>query len=77
MSKPILIVKFPHDAAFQDLEAASTLMTNKGIELDYHILIIHDFSNNEGIKFECFNAPHTDIEFNELKDRVLSLIKNK
>lgn len=76
MSKPILIVRFPHDAQLDQLEAADKAINKKGINQDYHFLIVKDNSNNTGIVFECFNAPHTEIEFEELKNRVLALIRN-
>lgn len=75
MSKPILIVRFPHDTDMQQLEDTSEVLSNKGIQLDYHILIVKDFSVNDGLKFECLNAPHTEIEFNELKERVMNMLK--
>lgn len=41
---------------------------------DYHVLAIMD-NFVESVTFECFNAPHTEIEFEELKYRVLELLK--
>jgi len=48
---------------------------------DYRIIIVKDQFTGGEIKFECFNAPHTEIEFKELQNRVISLLskneKNK
>ena len=41
---------------------------------DYHVLALKD-SFVQNVTFECFNAPHTEMEFEELKHRVLELMK--
>jgi hypothetical protein len=41
---------------------------------DYHVLALKD-SLVQNVTFECFNAPHTEMEFEELKRRVLELMK--
>jgi putative intracellular protease/amidase len=42
---------------------------------DYHVLIVPGSSSAESFHFECFNAPHTKIQFEELKERVLEAFK--
>jgi hypothetical protein len=41
---------------------------------DYHVLAIMD-NYVKTVTFECFNAPHTEMEFEELKHRILELLK--
>jgi hypothetical protein len=41
---------------------------------DYHVLAIMG-DDVETVTFEYFNAPHTEMEFEELKHRVLELPK--
>ena len=72
MSKPILVIKFPEFAEFEQLEAAQKLIDKRGIGEDYHVFIVKDLI--ETISFECFNAPHTEIEFEELKERILNIL---
>ncbi len=76
MSKPIFIIRFPaerltygeRDVVIEQAERVGSKFT------DYHVLPVFDIHTSE-IKFECFNAPHTEMEFEELKRRVLELIK--
>ena len=75
MSKPILVIKFPNFAEFEQLQSAEKLIDKRGIRNDYHVFIIKDLI--ETVSFECFNAPHTEIEFKELQERILTLLKNK
>ena len=49
-------------------------MAKQGLYQDYHYLIIKDKFTESEIKFECYNAPHTEIEFKELQERVLTLL---
>lgn len=75
MSKPILVIRFPHNII--KIEEFDTVIKNLEKKIDdYHILPVIDNYNGNQIKFECFNSPHTEIEFEELKRRVLELIKH-
>lgn len=74
MSKPIFIVRLPHFATNDELENVRLALDKKLI--DYHSLIIRDNEINNGIKFECFNAPHTENEFIELQEMVIALLKH-
>ena len=73
MAKPILVIRFPYDEIFiKEMDNINKKLERK-ID-DYHILPVID-NYTKQIKFECFNSPHTEIEFEELKQRVLELIK--
>jgi hypothetical protein len=76
MSKPIFIVRFPDTADQSHLNRASESLNKMGFYDDYHILIVKDQFTGGEIKFECFNAPHTEIEFIELQERVISLLNH-
>jgi hypothetical protein len=70
MSKPIFIIKFPH---LDDITKQSFELYYKQISKqlhDYHVLAIVE-SGIDSVQFECYNAPHTEIEFEELKQQVL------
>ena len=73
MNKPIFIMRFPYN----DMDRDSFLKNYKDISNqlnDYHVLAMMD-NYVETVTFECFNAPHTEMEFEELKHRVLELLK--
>jgi hypothetical protein len=76
MSKPIFIIRYPENAKESDLMIATESLNRMGFYNDYHTLIIKDQFTGGEIKFECFNAPHTEIEFEELKERILTLLKH-
>jgi hypothetical protein len=75
--KPIFIIRYPESAEVEDLRNARESLAKMGIYNDYHTLVIKDQFTGGEIKFECYNAPHTEMEFLELKNRVISLLENK
>ena len=75
MSKPIFIVRFPDTATHEHLNKAAESLAKQGLYDNYHCLVIKDQFTGGEIKFECYNAPHTEIEFKELQQRVLTLLK--
>lgn len=75
MSKPVFIVRFPNSTKSDDLNFAAQSLAEQGFYENYHCLIVKDRFEDGEIKFECFNSPHTEIEFKELQQRVLSLLK--
>lgn len=77
MSKPIFIVRFPNTAHEESLKTAARSLARNGVEDDYHVLVMKDELTGGEIKFECFNAPHTEIEFKELQERILLLLQNQ
>jgi hypothetical protein len=75
MSKPIFIVRLPTSKYTPEIaEELSHRLNRKTIAEDYHILVIVDEFTGGETKFECYNAPHTEMEFEELKRRVLMLM---
>lgn len=76
MSKPIFIVRFPDTAQNKHLNEAAQSLSQLGFYDDYRILIVKDQFTGGEIKFECYNAPHTEMEFKELQERVLTLLKH-
>jgi hypothetical protein len=69
MSKPIFIVRFPYIENL-DREQFESYYKQIGEQLpDYHVLSLID-SLAERVEFECYNSPHTEIEFEELKSMV-------
>jgi hypothetical protein len=77
MSKPILVVRFPNNIENERVQLGAERLHRNGVGNDYHILVIKDEFTGGDIKFECFNAPHTEIEFEELQNKVLALMKDK
>ena len=73
MSKPIFIMRVPDNNMDRDSFLKNYEHISKQLN-DYHVLAMMD-SFIENITFECFNAPHTEMEFEELKHRVLELLK--
>lgn len=72
-SRPIFIVRTPilEPALVRDLQ----YILSKRI-LDYHVLVVPD-STIKVVQFECFNAPHTEMKFNNLKKYVTNIIEGK
>ena len=76
MNKPIFIVRFPNVAKDEHLNFAAESLAKQGFYENYHCLIVKDQFTGGEIKFECYNAPHTEIEFKELQQIVLTLLKH-
>ena len=75
MSKPILIIRFPYIKDL-DREQFEHYYKQVGEQLpDYHVLSLID-SLAERVEFECYNSPHTEIEFEELKNKVMEMVGN-
>jgi hypothetical protein len=74
MSKPIFILRFPEQTEVSRLNQAAESLAKHGFYEDYHCLVIKDKFTGGEIKFECYNAPHTEMEFKELQERVLTLL---
>ena len=77
MSKPIFIVRFPDTALNKHLSEARKSLNQIGVDDDYHCLVVKDQFTGGEIKFECYNAPHTEMEFKELQERVIALLNNQ
>jgi hypothetical protein len=78
MSKPIFIVRLPRDEYIPSskVERVRDELQRTRIVEDYHILVVVDEFTGGETKFECYNAPHTEMEFEELQRRVLELLKD-
>lgn len=74
MSKPIFIVRFPDTTEDKHLNLAAESLARQGLNNDYHVLVVKDRHTGGEVKFECYNAPHTEIEFKELQNRVITLL---
>ena len=76
MSKPIFIIRLPKSIfnSYETVESVSKYIRTQPIDKDYHVLVIVDEFTGGSIKFECYNTPHTEIEFEELKDKILQLL---
>ncbi len=75
MSKPIFVVRLPLYTSQNDLRRVLDGFEGHPLSQDYHILsFIGSDSTQDDVVFECYNAPHTEIEFKELKERVLTLL---
>jgi hypothetical protein len=74
MSKPIFIVRIP---ASIEIDNIMNGLKNIGILLDdYHFIPLRD-SSVERVEFECYNSPHTEIEFEELKKLVMEKLNTE
>ena len=75
MAKPIFIVRlpctFPHNDADVVKEA---VVHNLGDE--YKVLVLIDMKRKGEIKFECYNANYSDMEWFELEERIDGILKN-
>jgi hypothetical protein len=75
MAKPIFIVRlpaqFPHDSANRVKE---TMGRNLGDE--YNVLVLIDMvRKSKEIKFECYNANYSDIEWTILEERMNEILR--
>ncbi len=73
MNKPIFIMRFPYNSMDKDDFLKNYEHIRNQLN-EYHVLAMMD-NFVESVTFECFNAPHTEMEFEELKYRVLELLK--
>ena len=71
-SSPILIVRMPHFKTEEEVSQVFMDFEDSPIMDEYHVLVIKNYSKeiNE-IQFEAVNANNTDLEFEELKYRLL------
>jgi hypothetical protein len=71
MSKPILIIKFPHtESQSQILEMKESGDRISEQLTDYHVLYLMDNRRDE-LEFQCLNSPHDETEFEQLKQELL------
>jgi hypothetical protein len=60
----------------EHIDKVAYQLKGSSIAEDYHILTMVDEFTGGQTKFECYNAPHTEMEFEELQRRVLELMKD-
>jgi len=74
MSKPIFIVRLPKNTSEDDLRHVINGFELHPVGLDYHVLCFRSSDETQNdVLFECYNSPHTEIEFQELKNMVIFL----
>ena len=73
MAKPILVIKFPKDISQAEVHSNMNGIASTDISNEYHVL--YTITRSSEVKFECFNSPHTEIEFEELKKKLLEGMK--
>ena len=77
MAKPIFIVRLPSTAPFEMADSVRE-KTGRNLGDEYHVLVLIDMKRKGyEIKFECYNADHSDIEWNALEERVNAILKIK
>ena len=77
MAKPIFIVRLPKDSSF---EMANIIKEKTGRNLgdEYNVLVLIDTARkSKEIKFECYNADYSDMEWFELEERVNAILNYK
>lgn len=77
MAKPIFIVRLPSNAPH---EMANNVKEKMGRALgeEYNVLVLIDMKRKgHEIKFECYNADYSDMEWGILEERVNAVIKPK
>ena len=75
MAKPIFIVRLPSNAPH---EMANNVKEKMGRALgdEYNVLVLIDMGRkSKEIKFECYNADYSDMEWFELEERADAILK--
>ena len=72
--KPIFVVRFPKAFPINGIDDAYNRLAKS--LTGYHVLVYKDKSIKE-VKFECFNCEFNEIEFEELKERVMKTINDE
>ena len=69
---PILIVRMPHDKTEDEVSNVFLDFQESPIIDEYNLLVLKNYTPGETeIRFECINSTHTDIQFEELKYKLL------
>ena len=76
--KPIFVIRFPKSIPPEEVaNIKNKITTTQGFILeDYHLLVIRDLEYIGKVEFECYNSDCTEIEFNELKEKLEKYVKN-
>lgn len=70
-AKPIFVIRYPNSLN-KDIVQGSYQKIVKTLK-DYYVLAYKDKTVTD-VQFECFNCEFNDIEFKELKERLLKTI---
>jgi len=71
-SSPILIVRLPFEKTEDDVANIFLDMENSPINDEYHIMVLKNYQpGSKEIQFEAVNANHTELQFEQLKNRLL------
>ena len=69
---PILIVRMPYERTEDEVSNIFLDFQESPIMDDYNLLVLKNYTPGETeIQFECINSTHTDIQFEELKYKLL------
>lgn len=69
---PILIVRMPHNKTEDEVSNVFLDFQESPIIDEYNLLVLKNYTPGETeIQFECINSTHTDIQFEELKYKLL------
>jgi len=75
MVKPIFIVRLPCTFRHNDADVVREAVGhNLGDE--YKVLVLIDMKRKGETNFECYNANHSEIEWQTLEERVDGILKN-
>jgi len=73
--KPILVIRFPVKAIdaerLQDIVFENLQKKMK----DYHVIGLKD-NDVDRIEFECYNAPHAESDFSELREEIIKKVES-
>lgn len=75
MTKPIFVIRFPNHVSIEEIDNHRDAIRKSDVMKEYNILVVKDKFNDLDIKFECYSAQYTEIEFKELESKLLNLIK--
>jgi len=69
---PILIVRMPYGKTEDEVSNVFLDFQESPIMDEYNLLVLKNYTPGETeIQFECINSTHTDIQFEELKYKLL------
>ena len=72
---PILIVRMPYGKTEDEVSNVFLDFQESPIMDEYNLLVLKNYTPGETeIQFECINSTHTDIQFEELKYKLLKEI---
>lgn len=73
-AKPIFVIRFPKSIPADHADIAYSKISNTLV--GYYVLAYRDKQIKE-VQFECYNCEFNEIEFNELKEKLLKTISDE